>query len=264
MPSPFPGMDPFLEEPGGWAGVHDALIAIMRELLNRDLGPGYIADGGTSVYILSPEERRWVYPDVLGTETRAPLLSAPGRGGIAAPIRVRLEASEPFEQPHIIIRDRAGRHVVAVIELLSPINKRPLPSVVPPASAREEYLHERRETMASPTHWVEIDLLRAGERPPEARGAGDYYALSHRAGAGEAEIWAWDLREPLPTIGIPLAQPEAEVALDLQEALALLFERYRYAEVLDYHRAPPPCSLADTLWIAERVRAWEEATGAGA
>jgi len=54
MQSPFPGMDPYLEEPGGWKGVHSRLIAILGELLNRDLGPSFIADGDTRVYVVAP------------------------------------------------------------------------------------------------------------------------------------------------------------------------------------------------------------------
>ena len=64
MRSPFPGMDPYLEDPGGWGGVHDALIAVLREGLNRQLGPDYIADGDTRVYIVSPDEQRWIFPDI--------------------------------------------------------------------------------------------------------------------------------------------------------------------------------------------------------
>lgn len=80
MRSPFPGMDPYLEDPGGWGGVHDALIALMREHLNRQLGPGYVADGDTRVYVVSPDEQRWVFPDVYVIQT--PATQTAGRGAI--------------------------------------------------------------------------------------------------------------------------------------------------------------------------------------
>ena len=57
MRSPFPGMDPYLEEPGGWKGVHGRLIVVLGGLLNRDLGPDFIADGDTRVYLVSPGEQ---------------------------------------------------------------------------------------------------------------------------------------------------------------------------------------------------------------
>lgn len=260
MRSPFPGMDPYLEEPGGWAGAHDALIAIMRELLNSQLGPNFIADGGTSVYILTPDERRWIYPDVFVIETPAAAASPVQRGAIAAPLRVAVAAPETIEQPYINIRDRASRQVIAVLELLSPINKVPEgASFGRQSSPRADFLRKRRKTMQSQTHWLEIDLLRAGERPQEARGHGDYYALLRRVGSDDAEIWPIDLRDPLPTIGVPLSPGYDDVALDLQRSLELLFERYRYAELLDYAAPPPapPFIPADARWIADQIRAWQ-------
>ena len=259
MRSPFPGMDPYLEDPGGWGGVHDALIALLREQLNRQLGPGYIADGDTRVYIISPDEQHWIFPDVYIIETPTPVARSAGRGAIAAPVRVSLAEPATVRQPYILIRDRASRQVVTVIELLSPINKTPMPlsGVVP--TARAEFLQKRRETMASTAHWLEIDLVRAGERPPEVRGAADYYALLKRAGAREAEVWPMSLRDPLPTIAVALPPGQADVPLYLQAIIEALFERYRYAELIDYQRPPPApaFSLDDAQWVAGQVQCWQ-------
>lgn len=82
-------MDPYLEDPGGWGGVHDALISLMHEHLTRDLGPGFIAAGDTRVYVISPDEQRWIFPDVYIIETPAPPARAAGRGAIAAPCLCR-------------------------------------------------------------------------------------------------------------------------------------------------------------------------------
>ena len=255
MRSPFPGMDPYLEEPGGWAGIHDALIALLREQLNRLLGPGYIADGGTRVYIISPDEQHWVFPDVYIIETPTPLSTRSGRGAIAAPVRISLAEPATIRQPYILIRDRANRQVVTIIEVLSPINKTPTPlsSVTP--TARAEFLQKRRETMTSTAHWLEIDLLRAGERPPEVRGTTDYYALLKRAGAHEAEVWPMSVRDPLPTIAVALLPGQADVPLDLQVIVDELFGRYRYAELLEYQKPPPlpSFSLDDAQWVATQV-----------
>jgi hypothetical protein len=245
-------MDPYLEDPGGWVGVHDALIAIMREVLNQRLGPDFIADGGTSVYVIAPDERRWVFPDVYVVETAARAAVPAPRGAITMPVRVRLDIPETFSQPHILIRDRASRQVITLLEVLSPINK------AAGTRARDEFLRKRQATMVSETHWLEIDLLRAGERPPEVRGAGDYYAACKRVDSPDLEVWPISLRDPLPTIAVPLTPPHDDVALDLQAALDLLFERYRYAELLDYRAAPPPppFTLDDARWVAEQVERW--------
>ena len=45
MPSPFPGMDPYLEAPARWRGVHVSLIATLRGTLNRQLPPDYALVG---------------------------------------------------------------------------------------------------------------------------------------------------------------------------------------------------------------------------
>jgi Protein of unknown function (DUF4058) len=70
MRSPFTGMDPYLEDPGGWPGVHDGLITRLRTELNRQLRPAFVADAGTSVYIVAADEQRWVFPDIYIVETR--------------------------------------------------------------------------------------------------------------------------------------------------------------------------------------------------
>jgi hypothetical protein len=49
--------------------------------------------------------------------------------------------------------------------------------------------------------------------------------------------------------------------------MGALFERYRYAELLDYTAPPPAPALAldDALWVAEQVQLWQATrTGDGA
>ncbi|HID51529.1 MAG TPA: DUF4058 family protein, partial [Anaerolineae bacterium] len=43
MPSPFPGMDPYLEDRAIWPDVHATLITYIREVLQPQLRPKYIA-----------------------------------------------------------------------------------------------------------------------------------------------------------------------------------------------------------------------------
>ena len=43
MPSPFPGMDPYLENPALWPDVHHELISSIRALLNEVIRPRYVA-----------------------------------------------------------------------------------------------------------------------------------------------------------------------------------------------------------------------------
>jgi hypothetical protein len=43
MPSPFPGMDPYLESPTLWPDVHHELISGIRAALIGTLRPRYVA-----------------------------------------------------------------------------------------------------------------------------------------------------------------------------------------------------------------------------
>lgn len=117
--------------------------------------------------------------------------------------------------------------------------------------------------MSAPVHWVEIDLLRAAERPPEVAEQSDYYALLKRAEtADEFVVWYWNLRDLLPVIAVPLTAEHPDVLLDLQEAFAKTYDRY-YVERLEYREMPPPPRLqpADAAWVAGRLAAWRAGTG---
>jgi hypothetical protein len=252
MGSFFPGMDPYLEDPGGWAGVHDGLIARLRTELNRQLGPDFVADAGTSVYVVAADEQRWVFSDIYVIETERE--EQVHRGArIAAPVQVLLNVPETVSQPHILVRDRQTRCVLTVIEVLSPINKAP-----DTTRARQDFLTKRHDTMASATNWVEIDLLRAGERPTEARGMGSYYVLRTRVGEPRAEIWPISLREPLPRIGIPIREDVDDVPVELQPLLDHLYDEGRYADLIDYAQAPPVPALSrdEARWVTEQVERW--------
>lgn len=257
MRSPFPGMDPYLENPGRWAGVHGLLISAIRVELNRRLGRRFVADADATVYIVTPEDRRWVYPDVFVVETHQAVGAGAG-ARIKAPVQVLMDGPETFSQPHVVIRDSANLDVVTFLEILSPINKAPAGS-----QARSDFLRKRAEIMASRTHWVEIDLLRAGERPAEVRGAGDFYALVKRPGSKIADVWPAGLRDRLPTIGVPLRDDVDDVPLDLQAMLDQVWTDGRYADLIDYAGSPPPPALnaADAHWAAEQVRHWQAELG---
>jgi hypothetical protein len=157
---------------------------------------------------------------------------------------------------YLEIRDTRGREVVTTIELLSPTNK------TTDSPGRAQYLDKRKKILSSGTHWIEIDLLRAGERPERIDGQSDYYALLNRGdGYGPFDVWFIDLRDRLPVIAVPLRAPDGDVPLDLQLALDTLYERARYADAIDYTRPvpPPPLRPADANWVAARVREWQEA-----
>ncbi|MBI5367250.1 MAG: DUF4058 family protein [Planctomycetes bacterium] len=260
MASPFPGMDPYLESSTIWADFHQefasALRRVLRPLLPRryfvKLGHRSVIDRGSS------EELGVVIPDaaVVRHESSAPAEAgpAPEAGRIAAPIEVELELALPGKQFFLEVVEVEGDRLVTAIELLSPANKR--------AGSRDRlrYLGKRDRYLAGEVHFVEVDLLRGGERwragrePPS-----DYRVLLHRADRRlHAEVWPIGLRDPLPTIPIPLLNGDPEIPLPLAEAFRVAYVGAAYEVYLRYDPAelpPPMLSGADLAWVKERVRA---------
>ncbi len=260
MQGPFPGMDPYLEEPGFWPDVHSGLITAIRDALAASVAPGFIVRIEQRVYITDFEElvRQRVVPDIYLLQR--PL---PGGGVATAPTAISPPAlleplyDEEIRDRYIEILDARGHEVVTTLELLSPANK------APDSRGREHFLRKREAILHSRTNWVEIDLLRAGQRPAEVEGKSDYYALQRRFGRHQYLAWYWNLRDPLPTIAVPLTPEYADVPLDLGAILRGVYARAFYALSVDYAGpVPPPRPLPpDAAWIAERLRAWRADRG---
>lgn len=254
MSSPFPGMDPFLEEPAAWSSVHARLIVSISDYLADLVSPDFFVTIEQRDYITSPDSsERWsIVPDVY-LITGSATSSAAAAGVITTPTLV-----EPFYEPEIReryleIHDTGSREVITTLELLSPFNK------ASGTAGREAFLRKRQTVITSKVHWIEIDLLRAGERPSEVSGRDDYYALLKRGGApGPFEVWYFDLRDSLPTIAVPLRDPYADVPLDLQAVFNQMYTRAHYAESMDYTASPPLPRLrpADRNWMSTRLQEW--------
>jgi hypothetical protein len=246
----FPGMDPYLENPGVWPGVHNAMTVYIRDFLQPRLQPRYIASLEERVYV--EDTTRDMRPDVL-TQRRRP---APRGGGVAvlehdAPELVRMPAPEVHESYVAILDRRAGQQVVTVIELVSPSNKYA-------GTGREVYLTKQHEVLNSQAHLVEIDLLRTGPHVLAvlewtARGLGhyDYLVSVNRAVdlRDEFEIYRRCLRERLPRVGIPLAEGDPDATLDLQAVLEQTYGAGLYRDLLPYDRpCVPALTPADQAW----------------
>ena len=51
MPSPFPDMDPYLEDPSIWPDLHSTMISYIREALQPQVRPKYVARIGERVEV---------------------------------------------------------------------------------------------------------------------------------------------------------------------------------------------------------------------
>ncbi len=76
-PSPFPGIDPYLEEPTRWPGVHTRLITLIADTLPPQLAPAFTVAIEERVYVATPEEEvRERYLEIRDTRTRAVITTA--------------------------------------------------------------------------------------------------------------------------------------------------------------------------------------------
>jgi hypothetical protein len=255
MPSPFPGMDPYLEQDDVWHDFHERSIPLVASLLGSQLRPRYIVKIDEHIYVreLAAEPRRFVgRADVsLGRGSRrAGRKPAPGAatGLLEAPLTVRLPAVDRERLGFVEVRDRRNRELVTVIEMLSPANKQTGPD-------REQYLAKRMEILNGPVHLVEIDLLRGGPpMPADGRPDCSYSVLVSRAERRlDAEFWPISLRERLPEIPIPVRPSDSDARLDLQAVLDRVYDDAGYADYI-YEGSPRPrLGKKDAEWARRFV-----------
>jgi len=260
MASPFPGMDPYLEQ--FWRDVHASLIIYARDQLQGNL-PSDLRARVEERVVVEPGvgEERSVYPDIRVVErgrgySAAVAVETEADVALLEPVTLRLE-SEPMTETFIEIIDvGSGKRVVTVIEVVSLANKLP-------GDSRDKYRQKQEELRAGGVSLVEIDLLRAGQRrlgvpyhrvPVSHRTA--YQVCVRRGWDPEAvQVYAVPLRQRLPIVKVPLRQTDADVPLDLQ---ALIEQGYRnggYDADIDYRYAPdPPLAADDEQWADGLLR----------
>jgi hypothetical protein len=250
MPSPFPGMNPYLEQNDTWEDFHHDFITRSREILSEQVGPHYLVKIEVRLYLheLSAEERRYFGRADVGVSTPAAAPSCAAASLAPAPVRLTLAAVDVERHSSLEIRDRRNRRLVTVIELLSPTNKAP-------GADRNDYLAKRSQILASPTHLVEIDLGRGGERPqPPGIPPCDYYVLVSRAEERpDLDLWPISLRDRLPVVPIPLAAPDPNVSLDLQAVLHRVYDAAAYGKYIYGETPQPPLSPSDAAWAQQFV-----------
>ena len=255
MQSPFPGMDPYLEQ--HWGDVHHNLITFAQGLLNERLPSDLRARCDERILLELPSHDRVYYPDVRVVESEW------HRGGGTAVAPSEMTVAEPLEVPLIepetqgfieIIETRPERRVITVIEFVSPSNKYA-------GRGRDLYVRKQRDLADGCISMVEIDLLRAGPHvlqvplahyPPNYRTP--YKVCVHRGWKAQAEIYRVPLRDRLPAIRVPLRETDADVPLDLQALIAQVYRHGRYDDI-DYRVPPvPPLDEEDAVWADALLR----------
>lgn len=261
MPSPFPGMDPYIEDPEIWSDFHIDLAAEIRTRLNQVIQPNYVARliPRVTYELVGIGKTHRVHPDVSVWQTQLSPKQARTETAVLIPpaptvSTVKLEV--PFRLASVEVRKTGTLELVTAIEILSPVNKQPSHDTY------SEYQRKRRELLRSATHLMEIDLLRGGQRPPledPVPQAPYYVTLSRADRRPVVEVWPIRLQERLPVLPVPLLEPDPDVALDLSAIVVDVYERGGYATLIDYHRPPPPPKLAeaDLIWLDDLLREQE-------
>ncbi|MEO0457417.1 MAG: DUF4058 family protein [Cyanobacteria bacterium P01_A01_bin.114] len=248
MPSPFPGMDPYLEKPTLWPTVHSRLIVAMADYLNETLSERYRAEIEQRVYLAEDPTPILVgIPDVSVTAQASIQSNNTITLPRSSPRQVRLPIPQEIKERYLEIQDIETATVVTVIEVLSPKNKAK-------GQGFDAYQRKRQQVLTSDTHLVEIDLLRKGTPPPvEDKIDSDYRILVSRSQQRpNAELYEVHLRKPLPTISLPLAIDDADCTLNLQNLLDQVYQRGRYHMAINYSNAcEPPLNEEDITWARE-------------
>jgi hypothetical protein len=253
--SPFPGMDPYVEGPRHWKDFHHRFIDDLSDAISDRLPQNYFARIEQDVLMVAhgdEELDKLAGPDL--TVSRSTSRRSPVRARVAGGTPVlesveiaNVERLDPLTEGFIEIRSLPDQELVTVIEVLSRTNKS--------KEGRALYLEKRERLLREPINLVEIDLLRSGRRLELARPLpqGHYYVfVSHMNRKPICNVFAWNVRQPLPAIPIPLHGKDPAVRLPLAAVLERTFRRGRYAQLTDYSAPPPPPSFSreDARWIA--------------
>ena len=260
MPSPFPGMDPYLEHPALFSGLHNRLITRMSEVLQAALPAPYYAEIAERTWV--EVSSRDIEPDVIVLRGDGPSRPSSEVATVASrpgPLVVNVPVVDPRE---IWVEIRAGvdgrEQLVASIEVLSLTNK------TTGRRGRDLYLQKQREILDSPTHLIEIDLLRAGrhtvavprERITALAGPFDYVISVHRFDRLEDfEVYPIRLEDRLPEVAFPLLPGDPDVAVDLQAVFDHCYDVGPYRRRVRYQEdaVVPPLSEERSAWASHLI-----------
>ncbi len=224
MPSPFPGMDPYLEHAKLWPGFQHQLLACLYQVLLPGLVDRYRARVGNRDYT----SEMILFTSIL---------------------------KEKHSEEFIEIRNRSDGRMVTLIEVVSPANKTT-------NEGRTAYLDKRREAMLCRAGIVEIDLVLQGKPTLtySRDGLPDYdfaVTVTRSTAPDRYEIYTSTLQKRLPKFKVPLAADDRDALLDLQAAFSRTYDLGSYIAQIDYKAAPPPdVPLSDDnmKWLVEMLK----------
>ena len=258
MPSPFPGMDPYIEASGLWEVFHQTLIIYISNELADTVPERYVVRPGERSYMLLIEsegkEKSPFLPDVNVLTPRG--RKKGGKKGAVAEAepaaRDKPHLLRPFiEEEHReafieIYETDPETRLVTALEVLSPSNKRP------GTAGWELYQRKRQSLLLGMGSLVELDLLRGGRRMPMLDPWPDspYTLMVSRARKPRTcQVWEGHFQRPLPPVPIPLTKPDPDLELNVQPLLDTIYRRFRYEQTINYSKElTPPLSPEEAAW----------------
>jgi len=257
-------MDPYIEACGLWEGFHNRLVSKIDETLAQILPPGYIIDTAVRSYVvlMRPEGKAesLAKSDVTITEPARSKKPRKKKGGVAVAEPMEAESvpmqafiAEEFKETFVeIYAEAEERFLVTCIEVLSPSNKRRS------TEGWLQYERKRQAMLLGRANFIEIDLLRGGDKMPMLTPWPDspYTLLVSRANrAPWCRAWRGHFQKPLPVIPVPLYSPDPDLTLDLQPLIDRIYALGRYHERLDYTQPlTPALSAAEGVWLREVLK----------
>jgi hypothetical protein len=252
MPSPLPGMDPYLEHPSAWPNIHHRLITAIADVLASQLLPKYQVVVEERIYQLEGDDSILIgAPDVtvlVGSAAQRLPVKDDGAIAVAEPTTVTLMVPETVRLGYLEVREIRTGQVVTVIEVLSPVNKRP-------GRGRVDYESKRSMIFGSSCNFVEIDLLRQWQSLPVQTGnrRSSYRILvSPQEKRPEADLYAFELWDLIPCFPLPLRSEDVCPVVDLKVLIDGIYDRSGYGLVIEYDRpAVPPLSEEQEGWLRD-------------
>jgi hypothetical protein len=215
MPSPLPGMDPFLEDARLWPEFQHLLVTCLYQALLPGLVDRYRARVG---------QRHYFTEQALFTSV------------------IREEHNEEF----IEIRQRGADRLVTLVEVVAPANKTT-------AEGRQYYLDHWAISKAGGANIVEIDLVLQGQPPrgfsPNTQAEGEFAITISRANRQES-LEAFNLQRALPRFRMPLAGDDRDMVVELHVVFHRAFDLGSFGEKINYKMAPiPTLHDSDRQWL---------------
>jgi hypothetical protein len=250
-------MDPYLEHPDLWPGIHHWLIIEIARLLSPQLRPKYRVAVEVRMYETSGENSLLVgIPDVTVKQRLTATNSTMANVAVAAPTtqpaRVTIPMPEIIKEGYLEVREVGTEEVVTTIEILSPTNKRS-------GKGRQIYEEKRHQVLGSRTHLVEIDFLRTGKPMPFfGNNIESHYRILICRGDCRpyADLYAFKLQDVIPSFPLPLRAGDTEPVVDLQTLLSGVYDISGYDLVIDYSKEPvPSIKESDAAWADSLLRA---------